>query len=88
MELFKSRIEITNPGASLVEPERFIDSPPRSRNEALASLMRRMGLYEEQGMGIDKVVDAPEEGKDGEEGRKEARGRVQTQGRARFAVPQ
>ena len=61
VELFRNRIEITNPGAPLVEPERFIDSPPRSRNEALASLMRRMGLCEEQGTGIDKVVDAVEE---------------------------
>ena len=60
VELFRNRIEITNPGAPLVEPERFIDYPPRSRNEALASLMRRMGLCEEQGTGIDKVVDAVE----------------------------
>ena len=34
---------------------------PRSRNEALAALMRRMGLCEEQGTGIDKVVGAAEE---------------------------
>ena len=60
VELFRNRIEITNPGAPLVEPERFIDSPPRSRNEALASLMRRMGLCEEQGTGIDKVVEDAE----------------------------
>ena len=61
VELFRNRIEITNPGSPLVEPERFIDFPPRSRNEALASLMRRMGLCEEQGAGIDKVVAAVEE---------------------------
>ena len=61
VELFRDRIEITSPGAPLVEPERFIDFPPRSRNEALASLMRRMGLCEEQGTGIDKVVEAIEE---------------------------
>ena len=60
VELFRNRIEITNPGTPLVEPDRFIDYPPRSRNEALASLMRRMGLCEEQGTGIDKVVDAVE----------------------------
>ena len=61
VELFRNRIEVTNPGAPLVEPERFIDSPPRSRNEALASLMRRMGLCEEQGTGIDKVVESVEQ---------------------------
>ena len=61
VELFRNRLEIINPGAPLVVPERFIDAPPRSRNEALASLMRRMGLCEEQGTGIDKVVAAVEE---------------------------
>ena len=55
VELFRTRLEITNPGTPLVATDRFIDSPPRSRNEALASLMRRMGLCEEQGTGIDKV---------------------------------
>lgn len=59
--LFRDRMEIVNPGAPLVEPARFIDSPPRSRNEALASLMRRMGLCEEQGTGIDKTIEAVEQ---------------------------
>lgn len=56
IELFEDRIEITNPGAPLVDTERFVDSPPRSRNEALASLMRQMGICEERGSGWDKVV--------------------------------
>ena len=56
IELFKGRLEITNPGQPLVNPDRFLDSPPRSRNEALAALMRRMRLCEEQGTGIDKVL--------------------------------
>ena len=34
----------------------MIDLPPRSRNEALASLMRRMDMCEEQGTGLDKVI--------------------------------
>lgn len=60
IELFADRMEITNPGEPLVSPDRFLDLPPRSRNEALASLMRRMRLCEEQGTGIDKVIFAVE----------------------------
>jgi ATP-dependent DNA helicase RecG len=61
IELFASRLEITNPGLPLVEPLRFIDEPPRSRNEALAGLMRRMNFCEERGSGIKKVIAAIEE---------------------------
>lgn len=56
VEIFDSRIEITNPGKPLVDTWRFLDTPPRSRNEILASLMRRLGICEERGSGIDKVV--------------------------------
>jgi len=56
VEIFDDRIEITNPGEPLVDTQRFVDTPPRSRNEALASLMRRVRICEERGSGIDKVV--------------------------------
>jgi predicted HTH transcriptional regulator len=56
VEIFDDRIEITNPGEPLVDTERFVDTPPRSRNEGLASLMRRFRICEERGSGIDKVV--------------------------------
>jgi len=56
IEIFESRMEITNPGIPLVDTERFLDSPPQSRNEALASFMRRINICEERGTGIDKVV--------------------------------
>ena len=56
VEIFQDRMEITNPGLPLIAPERFLDMPPRSRNESLASLLRRFGICEERGSGIDKVV--------------------------------
>ena len=56
IEVFATRMEIVNPGKPLVSTERFLDSPPQSRNEALASFMRRVNICEERGSGIDKVV--------------------------------
>jgi len=56
IEIFSDRIEITNPGSLLVDAHRIIDNPPKSRNEKLASLMRRLKLCEELGTGWDKVV--------------------------------
>lgn len=56
IEIFADRIEITNPGIPLIDTQRFLDLPPVSRNEALAAMMRRFGICEERGSGIDKVV--------------------------------
>lgn len=56
VEIFTDRMEITNPGIPLVNTERFLDCPPKSRNEAMASFMRRIGICEERGSGVDKVV--------------------------------
>ncbi|MBF0559956.1 MAG: putative DNA binding domain-containing protein [Nitrospirae bacterium] len=56
VEIFGDRMEISNPGKPLVKTERFLDTPPRSRNEVLASFMRRIGVCEERGSGVDKVV--------------------------------
>lgn len=60
VEIFDARIEITNPGAPLVDTQRFLGSPPISRNDAVASLMRRLGICEERGSGIEKAVSAIE----------------------------
>lgn len=56
IEIFTNRFEVTNPGSPLVDTQRFLDSPPKSRNEALASFMRRIGICEERGSGIDKII--------------------------------
>ncbi|HEX6370039.1 MAG TPA: ATP-binding protein [Longimicrobium sp.] len=61
IELFEDRLEITNPGIPLMSTNRFLDTPPRSRNEALAAFMRRIGVCEERGSGVDKVVSLTEE---------------------------
>ncbi len=59
IELYSDRLEISNPGKPSVSPDRFIDEY-RSRNDKLADIMRRMGICEERGSGIDKVVLAAE----------------------------
>ena len=56
VEIFSNRIEISNPGKPLINTLRFIDFPPRSRNEITASFMRRINICEERGSGIDKVI--------------------------------
>nr|VFJ47156.1 MAG: Predicted transcriptional regulator, contains HTH domain [Candidatus Kentron sp. FW]VFJ47477.1 MAG: Predicted transcriptional regulator, contains HTH domain [Candidatus Kentron sp. FW] len=56
VEIFADRMEITNPGEPLVDILRFVDTPPKSRNETLASLLRRFRICEERGSGIDKVI--------------------------------
>jgi predicted HTH transcriptional regulator len=60
VEIFSDRVEITNPGAPLVDTNRFIDTAPKSRNECLASLLRRLNICEERGSGIDRAIDAIE----------------------------
>lgn len=56
IEIFGNRMEITNPGKPLIDIFRFIDHTPISRNEKLASLMRRMNICEERGSGIDRAL--------------------------------
>jgi ATP-dependent DNA helicase RecG len=59
VELYDDRMEISNPGKAFIPPDRFIDEY-QSRNERLANLMRRLGICEEKGSGIDKVIQAVE----------------------------
>lgn len=59
IEIYPDRMEISNPGPPFIEIDRFIDSS-QSRNEQLANIMRRIGICEERGSGIDKVIFATE----------------------------
>ena len=53
---FKNRFEVTNPGIPLVAIERIIDNPPKSRNDRLSDIMRRLKMCEELGTGWDRIV--------------------------------
>jgi ATP-dependent DNA helicase RecG len=59
IEMYADRVEISNPGLPPISVERFIDEY-RSRNERFADFMRRLGICEEKGSGVDKVIEAAE----------------------------
>lgn len=56
IEVFDNRVEVTNSGIPLVDVMRIVDNPPKSRNEKLASIMRRLNMCEELGRGWDRMV--------------------------------
>jgi ATP-dependent DNA helicase RecG len=56
VEIHADKIQFTNPGASLVPQDRWIDAPPKSRNERLASLMRSANHCESRGSGVDRAI--------------------------------
>jgi predicted HTH transcriptional regulator len=60
VEIYSNRVEISNPGEPVVPAERFIDGY-QSRNERLADMMRRIGICEEKGSGVDRVVSTAEQ---------------------------
>jgi predicted HTH transcriptional regulator len=55
IEVYKDRLEITNPGVPQIPTNRFIDGC-QSRNERLAMVMRKLRICEEKGSGIDRVI--------------------------------
>lgn len=55
VEIYKDRLEISNPGSPQIPTSRFIDGC-QSRNERLAMIMRKLRICEEKGSGIDRVV--------------------------------
>jgi predicted HTH transcriptional regulator len=60
IEILSDRIEMTNPGVPLVDTNRFIDTPPLSRNERIAILMHNFELCELRGSGVDRAIEAVE----------------------------
>lgn len=60
IEVFADRVDFTNPGTSLVDLMRLVDNPPKSRNQRLASLMRRFRFCEELGTGWDRIISSCE----------------------------
>lgn len=60
IEIYDDRLEISNAGNPLIHPSRFVDAPPRSRNEKLAAMMRRAHICEERGSGWDRIASAIE----------------------------
>lgn len=55
IEIYSDRLEISNPGKPVIQANRFIDEY-QSRNEDLSDVMRRLGICEEKGSGMDKVI--------------------------------
>ena len=60
VEIFPDRMEMTNPGTPLVDVNRFIDAPPKSRNEKIAILMHLFDFCELRGSGVDRAIKAVE----------------------------
>lgn len=60
VEIFSNRVEISNPGRSLISRDRMINEK-RSRNEKMAAAMRDFKLCEERGSGLDKAFQAAED---------------------------
>ncbi|MDO4538479.1 MAG: ATP-binding protein [Coriobacteriales bacterium] len=59
--IYQNRIEFSNPGISLVRPDRILNAQPKTRNAALAGILRQMDLCEEGGTGWDIAVAACED---------------------------
>ncbi len=56
IEIYDDRIEISNPWVPLIEIDRFIDHPPKSRNELIADFMRRANICERRWSGVDRAL--------------------------------
>jgi predicted HTH transcriptional regulator len=60
VEIFTDRIVMTNPDSPLTDVNRFIDLPPKSRNEKLAQALLLLHICERRGSGVDRAIEALE----------------------------
>ncbi|MGO1183475.1 MAG: ATP-binding protein [Micrococcaceae bacterium] len=60
VEVFADRIEISNGGEPLIDVRKFVTENAQ-RNRDLADMMRRLGLAENRGSGVDRTLAAFEE---------------------------
>lgn len=58
--LYSNRIVFSNPGESLIQVDRILNDPPKTRNMHLVNLLRQMDICEEGGTGWDIAVSACE----------------------------
>ena len=56
IEIFDDRIEVVNSGLPLVNVQRLVNSPPKTRNHKILSLMRQMNLATETGCGWYRIA--------------------------------
>jgi ATP-dependent DNA helicase RecG len=56
VEVFSDRVRVINPGKPLIPVDRFIDAPSTSRNSRFGHIMRRLGICEERGSGVDRAL--------------------------------
>lgn len=61
IEIYKSHIDISNPGNCLVGPERILGAVPKARNEILVDVMKRLYICETRGSGIPRTIEGVEE---------------------------
>ncbi|WP_165443552.1 RNA-binding domain-containing protein [Olsenella sp. Marseille-P4559] len=59
--IYENRVEFSNPGASLIPPDRVLNALPKTRNTGLVNILRQMDLCEEGGTGWDLAVESCEE---------------------------
>lgn len=57
IEIYRNRIDISNPGRCLVDPKRILGAIPKARNEILVDVMKRLGICETRGSGIPRTIE-------------------------------